>query len=328
MIALLAAARAIHFASLMAIFGGSTYSVLLLRAGLWGSAAQATRILFVTAATLAVFSGIIWFCLIAGQMSGSWRGSLDPAILQLAAFDTRFGQIFLGRFIGLAALWLTCALGMRPHGLSIVILAGLLLGSLGPISHAAATGGDIAIIGAVNDAAHLVTAGFWLGGLVVLAMVVRRHCADTVPLLGALRLFSIWGTGVVALLVVTGLINAISILPISEMSLGNSYFDLLLVKVGLASVMIGLAALNRWHFAPALRNGGERALRNLGCSVGTEIALGFTVVALAGLLGLTAPHSSERAMTAQMTTHYAPSAARRAAQAYYRRASYLPASWS
>ena len=290
MTALLATARAIHFASLMAIFGGSAYAALLRRAGLEGAPPKGARALFLTAATLAIVSGMVWFALIAGQMSGSWQGSLDPAILQLAAFDTRFGQIFLGRFIGLGVLCFMCAIGTRSRDLGAAALAGLLLASLGPISHAAASGGNIAIVGAASDAAHLLTGGFWLGGLMVLAMFSRRHWAHPASLLGALRLFSIWGSAVVSLLVVTGMINAISILPVSEMSLRNPYFDLLLVKVGLASVMIGLAALNRWHFAPALRTGGERAMRHLAASVGSEIVLGFTIVAIVGFLGLMAPH--------------------------------------
>jgi putative copper resistance protein D len=290
MIALLAAARAIHFASLMAIFGGSTYALLLRRAGLWGSRPKGTRVLFVTAATLAIVSGIIWFCLIAGQMSGSWQGSLDPSIIETAATGTRFGHIFLGRFVGLAALWFMCVLAMRSYGRGVSILAGLLLASLGPVSHAAASGSDIASVGAISDAAHLLTAGFWLGGLLILAMFLQRQWTDRNSLLGALRLFSIWGTVAVAVLVITGLINTIRILPISEISLHNSYFDLLAVKVGMASLMIGLAALNRWHFAPALRTSGERAVQHLQASVRSEIVLACAIVAIVGMLGLMAPH--------------------------------------
>ena len=289
MMALLATARGVHIASLMTIFGGSGYATLLRRAGLPEPSAKAMRILFGAAAPLAMASGLLWFCLIAGQMSGSWQASFDPAILKLAASGTRFGQIFLGRSIGLAALLLVCALGRRSDGLGISILAGLLLASLGPISHAAADG-DVASVGAINDAGHLLAAGFWLGGLVTLAMLVQRYWRDPASLLGALRLFSVWGTPAVAALVITGLTNAISILPLSMMSLRNSYFDLLLVKVGLASVMIGLAALNRWHFAPALRTSGDKAARHLAGSVGLEIVLGFTVVAVAACLGMTSPH--------------------------------------
>jgi putative copper resistance protein D len=169
-------------------------------------------------------------------------------------------------------------------------LAGLLLATLGPIGHAAAAGNDIASFGAINDAAHLLTAGFWLGGLVVLAMFLQRHWADRGSVFRALRLFSIWGTPAVAVLVITGLINSISILPVSEMSLSNAYFGLLLVKIGLASLMIGLAALNRWHFAPALRGGGEPAMRPLASSVGLEFSIGLLVVAIVGYLGTMAPY--------------------------------------
>lgn len=290
MTALLAAARAIHFASLMAIFGGSTFALLLRRRGLGGSQLKSTGVLFTIAATLAIVSGIVWFCLIAGQMSGSWQGALDPNVIELAANATRFGQIFLARFAGLVLLWTMCALGLRWQRLAVPILAGLLLVSLGPVSHAAATGIDIVSVGAISDAAHLLTAGFWLGGLIILAMFLQQHWADRERPLGALRLFSIWGTRAVAVLVFTGLINAISILPVSEMSLQQSYFDLLAVKVGLASVMVGLAALNRWRFVPAMRTGGKEATRRLTLSVGGEIILGLVVVSIAGLLGLMAPH--------------------------------------
>jgi putative copper resistance protein D len=287
---LLAAARAIHFASLMAIFGGSTYAVLLRRAGFWKSPPKGVRALFAIAATLAIVSGIIWFCLIAGQMSGSWQGSVDPSVLQLAASGTRFGHIFLTRFIGLIGLWLVCVIKPRRNTLALPILAGLLLVSLAPISHAAASGGDIATTGAVSDAIHLATAGFWLGGLMVLSLLIASHRGDGAALAGSLRIFSFWGSAVVALLAITGVMNALSILPVPMMSLSNPYFDLLLVKVGLTAVMVVLAALNRWRFAPALPGGGERSMRQLASSVGLEIALGLLVVAIVGILGTMAPH--------------------------------------
>ncbi|HZC38392.1 MAG TPA: CopD family protein [Sphingomicrobium sp.] len=273
----------------MAIFGAGAYAALLRRAALPEPNARYVRVLFVIAATLALISAIAWFSLIAGQMSGSWQGSVDPAVLELAASGTRFGQIFVGRFIGLGVLWFLCIL--RQRGLVVSALAALLLASLAPISHAAAAGaGDLGAINAMGDATHLLTGGFWLGGLLVLAMLVPSHRADPAGLLGPLRLFSIWGSYAVALLVVSGLINAFSILSLSAMSLRNAYFDVLLVKVGLALAMIALAALNRWRFAPALRNGGGRATRNLASSIGAEIALGVTVVGIAGYLGLMPPH--------------------------------------
>lgn len=287
---MLAAARAVHLAGLAVIFGGSAYSALLRRAKLCEAPADARHVLFVTAATLALFSAIAWFGLVAGEMSGSWSGSIDPRVLQLAATDTRFGHIFVGRFIGLIALWFVCVFGRRSSSLAMPVVGGLLLLSLAPISHAAASGGDIAVAGASSDAVHLLAAAFWVGALVILALLIRRHWRDAAALAGASRVFSMWGSAAVALLVLSGVVNALSILPVHAMTLRNPYFDLLLVKVGLAVVMVGMAAANRWRFAPALPTGGERAMRYLAVSVGFETGVGFLVIAIAGYLGTMAPH--------------------------------------
>ena len=290
MTSLLAGARAIHFLSLMAIFGGSAYAALLRRWNLAEPSVMSVRTLFGAAAALALVSGIVWFCLIAGHMSGSWQGSFDPQVLSLAATGTRFGHIFLVRLIAIAALCAKCIFGKRTAGPAVAILAALLLASLAPISHAAATGGDVAVLRAGNDALHLLAAGFWLGGLIVLAFLIRRDWGDAPALVGPLRIFSGLGSAVVALLLLTGVINALSILPLSAMALHNRYFDLLLVKVGLAVMMVGLASLNRWRFAPALPGGGAKEVRNLTRSVGLEIALGILVVAIVGYLGTMPPH--------------------------------------
>jgi len=289
MTALLAFVRAPHFASLMLIFGGSAFAVLVKRAGLTDPPVKAMHVLFGAAATLALLSGAAWFCLIVGEMSGSWHGAIDPPTLELAASGTRFGQIFTARIIGLGALWLACVVSRRPHGPASYILAGLLLASLAPISHAAAGGNSLGTVGDISDALHLLTAGFWLGGLAVLALLMANYPTYSAELPDALRLFSAWGSSAVAVLVLTGLTNAFAILPVAAISFDNTYFGLLMLKIGLALAMIALAALNRWRLAPALRNGKPGAKRNLGRSVGAEIALGTTIVLIVGYLGLMAP---------------------------------------
>ena len=286
----LALARAIHFVSLMMIFGGSGYAALLRRGRICELPLKSVRAVFTVAATLALVSGIAWFCLVAGQMSGSWRGAADPTILRMAAFETRFGHIFLARLIGLVALLSICTM-KRSSIVAMPVLGGLLLASLAPVSHAAATmDGEIAITGAINDAVHLLAAASWLGGLTVLVLLIPRHWTDPAALAGPLRIFSSWGSAVVALLVLTGVINALAILPVSRMSLHNPYSELLLTKVGAVAVMVCLAALNRWRFAPALPSGGESVIRQLASSVGLELVLALLVVSLVGSLGTIAPY--------------------------------------
>jgi putative copper resistance protein D len=286
--ALLAAARAVHFASLMVIFGGSAFSALLHRANLPDPPLRAERILFAVASTLAFASAIVWFCLIGGQMSGDWRGSIDPATLELLATQTRFGQIAMARFVGLIALCVYVRAATRRR-LALPVLAGVLLVSLAPISHAAAEDAGVAVAGAVSDAAHLLTAGFWLGGLLALGMLVVQRMERS-ALVRSLRLFSMWGSLAVGVLVITGLVNAASIVPASAVSIHDPYFNLLAVKVALAATMIGLAALNRWRFAPALQSGSCGAVRHLTGSITAEIGLGMAVVAIAAWLGLMGPH--------------------------------------
>jgi putative copper resistance protein D len=286
---LLAVTRAIHLASLMVIFGASAFPALLQRAGRWEAPPRSSRFLGTAAALVALVTAIVWFCLIAGQMSGSSQGAIDPAVLQLAATDTRFGHIFVGRTIGLVALSLLCALETRSKSFAVAVLAGLLLASLAPVSHAAAGGDNVLTMGAVSDGVHLLAGGFWLGGLVVLASLVARYRSRAAELVAQLGVFSSWGGFVVALLVLTGVANLLLIMPVSAMSLHNLYFDLLLTKIGLAAVMVGLAALNRWRFAPAFAR-GENAVRHLAYSIGLETAFAFTVVGIVGYLGTIAPH--------------------------------------
>jgi putative copper resistance protein D len=284
-IGLLAAARATQFAGLMAIFGAGAFAWLLRKNAIPEPPGRAPLILFATCATLAIASAILWFGLVVGQMSGDWGASLDPSVLTLAATSTRFGQIFLLRLIGLLALWLMSV--TRPRGVGVPLVAAMLLALLAPVSHAAADGG---IAGILSDAAHLLAASFWLGGLVILLMLLPLHRANPTALLPPLRVFSIWAASAVALLVATGVINALSILPLSMLSLQDVYIDLLLLKVGIALFMVALAALNRWHLAPALQSRGSTAVRQLQFSICTEIALGMSIIAIVGYLGVTSPH--------------------------------------
>lgn len=289
MTASLAIVRAFHFASLMAIFGGSAY-LLLLHGKLQTVPRSAPSLQkgFAFAAGLALLTGVLWLCLAAGQMSGDWRAVFDMPTVERVVRDTRFGAISASRLVGLALL-LILSIGMRARRTAaLVLLSGILLASLGLTSHAAASAdGFAAYTRAANDAVHLLTAGFWIGGLLVLAMLVPEHLETPADLLAPLRLFSVWGTYAVAALVLTGLVNAIVILGLSSPRL-SIYRGLLAVKVVLAFGMITLAIINRLRIAPVLAR-DDSAPQRLTQTVTGELALGIVVIAAAGLLGLLPP---------------------------------------
>jgi putative copper resistance protein D len=287
--ALLATSRALHFASLMPIFGAATYLVLL-RRHLQTLPPDGLQKLFAVAATIALLTALLSLGLAAGQMSGDWRMGMNVQALTSVVRDTRFGHVAVLRIAGLAALWLVCVF-QRPISISTVaILAAFALGALGLTSHAAA-GGDQQTFGfvrAANDAAHLMAGSFWLGGLVVLAIMIACHMTPR-ELLPRLRLFSVWGTWAVAALVITGVANAASILPAASIDVRNRYFGLLLAKVALAMLMIGLAAANRWRVVPPMLSHPTGDTGSLARNIAAELALGVIVIALAGCLGAMPP---------------------------------------
>lgn len=290
MIAIFAVVRAVHLASLMTVFGAGAYSLLLRNRASGEIAPPDLRVFFASAAALALVTAIAGLGFVAGQMSGDWRSAFDAAALGAVLTDTRFGQLFLGRIVGLIVLLILWVFRGPSRIPLSVLIAALLLGALALTSHAAASGNAFGIVRAANDMVHLLAGGFWLGGLLVLSTLMRQHRTEPAKLLGPIRIFSIWGTYVVAILVVTGIANAASILPIAALSppRGN-YVELLLTKIGIASVMIALAAMNRWRFAPALFGGEAVGRRYLARSIGLEIALGLAVICLAGFLGLMSP---------------------------------------
>jgi putative copper resistance protein D len=142
------------------------------------------------------------------------------------------------------------------------------------------------VIGATNDGLHLLTAGYWIGGLcVLLAMLGSRPSAPRLP--QAVSLFAEWGMLAVALLVMTGIINAAMVLLGSPGHDDLFYAGVLALKIVLAMVMIALAMINHFRLLPRLAQ--PEAAGELRKRAGWELGLGLTVVGLAALLNLLAP---------------------------------------
>jgi putative copper export protein len=192
---------------------------------------------------------------------------------------TLFGQLFLARMIALTALALafTAKRGTKPA----MLLAGIALILPAATSHAAASSpAGFAIFGATLDALHLVTAGFWIGGLAVLAHLFRRREPN---ILLALSLFSDWAMIAVLLLVMTGLINGASIILGDKGAPSTLYLAVLGAKLALVTAMLTLAATNRFRLMP---RGRDAAIAR---NAALELALGVIVVLLAGALGQLQP---------------------------------------
>ena len=271
---MLALARGIYFAASMLLFGTSAFAFLL--------RTRLPMILPLRDAPLrwilllvALLSGAAWLGLAAAAMADA----MDSQVVTEAATDTLFGQFFLARTAALLIVGLLLAL--RRGRAAIVLLAAVALVLPSATSHAAsASPAGFAAIGAITDAVHLLMAGFWIGGLVVLLLLFRRGEPN---MLLALSLFSEWAMVAVLLLVMTGLINGASILLGQKGAPSLFYLSTLGVKLALVAGMIGLALVNRLRLMP--RGSEARIARNAGI----ELGLGLAAVLLAGLLGQLQP---------------------------------------
>jgi putative copper resistance protein D len=286
---LFAAVRALHFLSLMAGFGAAAFLTLLSAHSLGGPPERMIRVLFPAAAALAFVTALFWFALVAGNMVGDAGKAFDPTTLKLVASDTEFGRIAVWRVAGLALFFILC-LSPRPERMKwLAALAGLLLASLGLTSHAAAAAGEFPLLRAGNDALHLLCAGFWVGGLMVLAGLLGQDRHTPQNLIAPFRLFSRWGTTAVAMLIASGIVNAASILPLKTITPHNAYAEVLAAKIALALFMIGLAVANRLQLVPALGIRNGHLTQQLALNVAAEILLGVAVIAIVGYLGQMAP---------------------------------------
>jgi copper resistance protein D len=271
---ILALSRGAYFAATMFLFGDAAFGVLL-RARLAVILPLRIRSLRWAALLVALLAACLWLGLAAAQMADV----LNAQVLMEIVTGTLFGRLFLVRLAAL--LGMALALLFWRNGKLMAVLAAIALILPAATSHAAlASPAGFTAIGTILDATHLLTAGFWIGGLVVLAALFRRKEPNLVL---ALSLFSDWAMIAVLLLVMTGLIDAAQVLLGGKGTLSLTYLAVLGAKLVLVAVMLALAAANRFKWLP---KGEESAIAR---NTIRELTIGVIVVLLAGALGQLQP---------------------------------------
>ena len=285
MTAFLAFVRGLHEASLMALFG-SACLLRLLATKVPELALESGPLMLGRRLTalVALFTAPLWMALVAAEMSGSPAAATDAQTLWQVAIGTLFGQIFLVRMV--LVLGLVLAVWLKRMRTTIVI-TGVNLALIAVTSHTAnASPGGFGAIGTSSDALHLLTGGYWIGSLPVLAaLLVERPAAPRLGL--AISVFAEWGMLAVALLVMTGMINTSMVLLGMPGHDSPTYLAVLGVKLALVLAMIGLALVNHFRLLPRLAEPG--AAERLKAHVSWELGLGLGVIALAMTLTMSAP---------------------------------------
>ncbi|WPN96384.1 copper homeostasis membrane protein CopD [Pseudomonas sp. MUP55] len=280
MVTLLVLCRFVHFIVVLLMFGASVFRPLLL-----GAAAQPAldrQLLRITRglAWLGLGSGVAWLLLITASMAGSWDAALQPATVELVLGKTFFGQVWVWHLLLSLALVIVL---VKPWAALRLPIVALLLATLAPVGHGAMLDGLSGRLLILNQVVHLMCVGAWLGGLLLLVLILRQpsHFA----LQPILRRFSGVGYGLVAGLLVTGLIN-VRVLTGQQWPtpLFEGFALILLIKVLLVLGMLVLALLNRLRLKQC-----EQRVGSLKVSVTVEWLLGVAAVAAVSLLGTLPP---------------------------------------
>jgi putative copper resistance protein D len=272
--------RFLHFTVVLMLFGAWLFRPLLLK----GEALELDRHLTRLArwlAAVALVSGIAWALLITASMAGSAAAAFDPDTIALVLGNTFFGQVWRWHLLINAVL---LALLFTPWRSSIPLrlgLSGLLLATLAPVGHGAMLDGLSGQLLILNQIVHLTCVAAWLGGLLLLVMILRQPS----ELCGVLQRFSGVGYWLVAGLLITGLIN-VRVLTGQwwPTPLFSGFALILLIKAMIVLGMLGLALFNRLRMEDC-----EQRIGTLKRSVMLEWLLGIGAVAAVSLLGTLPP---------------------------------------
>lgn len=280
MATLLVLCRFLHFIVVLLMFGACVFRPWLLGAEAQPALDRQLERLTRGLAWLGLFSGVAWLLLITASMAGSWNAALQPATVQLVLGKTFFGQVWVWHLLLNLALIIVLIKPWRALRLPILTL---LLATLAPVGHGAMLDGLSGQLLILNQVVHLVCVGAWLGGLLLLVLILRQ--AQALALEPILRRFSGVGYALVAGLLVTGLIN-VRVLTgqFWPTPLFNGFALILLIKVFLVLGMLALALLNRLRIERC-----EQRLGSLKSSVMLEWLLGVAAVAAVSLLGTLPP---------------------------------------
>lgn len=283
------ALRFIHFTALMVLLGSAICCSLLAPQQFKPVLVRRLRAQWRSAVWLSFFSACLLFMAQAGQMGDGWSDVISPDVWQ-AVLTTRFGSVWIWQLLlGLATLAAVLIAPRAMPGLLLLLAAAQLI-MLAGVGHAAMHDGALGAFQRINHAIHLLSAAWWVGGL--LPLLVCMHMAHKprwrTPALTAMMRFSRYGHLAVAAVLVTGVVNSLLILGWA-LPLESGYFRLLVLKVGLVLGMVTLALINRYILVPRFDAAHAHAQHRFIQLTWLEVILSVGVLLLVSLFATWEP---------------------------------------
>lgn len=291
------------YTDLMTLFGLGIFGLYSLRGNERRSGVVLPFLpLLGTAALLGLLLSAASIVQMAKSMSAAseWHEALPH--VQMMVTQTEVGTSWLIRVSALIGALVAMALNPRWPTASLLVVAllgAIALATLAWTGHGAMDEGMRRFWHFSADILHLLSSSGWFGALVAFALMLRPRKAETLHsvevLSRTLTGFEKAGAVIVALIVITGVVNYLFIVgPQVAGLLASPYGLLLFGKLCLFAVMVGLASANRFLLSPALERAVHQgayaqAARSIRYSMAFELGAAVVVLALIAWLGTLSP---------------------------------------
>jgi putative copper resistance protein D len=299
--------RLVQYGAASILFGSSLFLLYALpRSGaLCAGSLSWPRPLVVAAAIVLLFATVLGLLAQTAIMAGSVAAALMPESLKAVVTEMELGRASVVRAAaaGGAALVLLLPIASMPRWSMVAGLGAMATGSFAWMGHGAATEGIGGLVHLLSDIVHSWAAAAWIGALCAFVFLLARpeRSAEALRVTHrALRRFSGVGTGLVGVLLGTGLLNSWFLVGPEnvERLLTTGYGLLLSLKLALFAGMLALASVNRFRLTPWLEGtlgrpaSGSTAIRALRRSVMLETMLGLAVLGAVAWYGTLPPPTS------------------------------------
>ncbi|OTA20739.1 copper resistance protein CopD [Xenorhabdus beddingii] len=318
-----------HFIVVMLMFGLSLFTVMLSSDHFSRLMGERLKVGILISTVLAFITSIVWFTVQAGLMGDGWHDVYVPDVWR-AVLATSFGQVWQWQL--LAAAFAVIGLFLSSTQTRNLLLLGcsvILLSSHAFIGHAAMHEGNLGLLLQANQVIHLLSAGYWFGGLWPFLLCLQLLRLKKIPMrlkktselnlyrdntdtingtcagnvgsseniaaniyaesVAAMRKFSLYGHFAVFLVIVTGIVSSVILIPgwpafnraISE------YQSMLWLKIVLVMGMVLLALINRYILVPKLKQQGCYQLLIINSWL--EIILGTSALLCVAIFAMQPP---------------------------------------
>ena len=257
--------RFIHFIAAMLMCGMSIFAAMLTYGQFSYLLGRYLNKGIIFSAVITAITTFAWMFAQAGLMGDGWADALDWNIWQ-GVFGTSFGRVWRWKLLcSVILLGVIFIRRMKVRLHLILILSIVLLGLHALIGHAAMYDGFAGTLHRLNQFIHLISAAYWFGGLWPFLICIQflRNRKELVTgmdkqIFKTMTQFSRIGHVAVSLVVITGIVSSVTLLPNWPFVYSYSeYQSWLWLKIILVLTMVLLALINRYIVVPSLKRKGR-----------------------------------------------------------------------